>query len=124
MTRQRVVLGLLLVGMVASACSGGRHSTHSRNHTHTIRGTVDVSCAGSRFLLPKAGDTVTVRNEKETVIAVGTLEGPCGDVHFTIAGVPDAKFYEIDLGALPGLGPKFSFAQMQHNGWKVTDLSY
>lgn len=122
-----VVLGAIL--LIAVACGGGSHTLHG---TLTLTSSSQISRSGSNcsgtggYKDLTAGGAVTVKDEGGTVIATGSLDQGTSDptyptvvcrFTFTIANIPDAKFYSIEVthrGALT-----YSQDQLNHNGWKV-----
>ena len=115
--------------LVAVACGSGSHTLHG---TLTLTSSGGISRSGSNcsgtggYSDLTAGGAVTVKNESGTVIATGSLDDGVSDAtyptvvchfSFTIASVPDAKFYSIEVthrGALT-----YSQDHLNSDGWKV-----
>jgi hypothetical protein len=68
------------------------------------------------------GTSVTIRNESGSNIGTGSLgagvgaSGGCA-YPFAINGVPDAKFYRVEVSH--GGEAEYSLAEMESNGWTV-----
>jgi hypothetical protein len=121
-----LALGLALLG---TACGGSasppaptaRPSAAPSPATFAMHGTVDgVACDVS------AGrpQVVQVRDETNKLIGQGMTSAnesdtPCSIFQtFTVSGLPRATFYSVKIGRRPG-AVTYSFARLQHSGWRV-----
>lgn len=131
--RRLIILATLALAL--TACGGGSPATPAAPRTHTITGLVDLEVGSTRngstctgaggFSDLKEGAQVLILNEDGTTIATGSLASgtfqPARGVlctwSFTIADVPDAKFYKAKINHRDG--PSYSYADLEQRGWKI-----
>jgi hypothetical protein len=119
---------LLLLDACASPSSPGESHDPSAEpssssppaQAHTISGQVPHSpllCPAHEGL---DHAEVIIRDENDVIIGVGRVGEPAGIErnHFEIADLPDAAFYQVDVGDL--LSRTFTRAELEADDWFVT----
>jgi hypothetical protein len=114
---------LLLLGACASPSSPGESPDPSSIPTapaHTLSGQVPHSPLLCPAYDGLARAEVIVRDENAVIIGVGRVGKPAGVErnHFEIADLPDAAFYQVDVGDL--LSRTFTRAELEADDWFVT----
>lgn len=122
---KRALLGIIF--LVSTAC--GSSTLHGSVTLHTGDGLTrsGTSCRGSGgYSDLTAGAPVTIKNESGAIIATGSLDAGVSDpsyptvvcrFSYTIANVPGAKFYTIEVSHRGGL--TYSQDQLDAAGWKA-----
>jgi hypothetical protein len=125
-----VLVALLLTGCASSTPSPTPSpSAATQDPTPTVSSTPQVHTLSGQVphspLLCPAHEgldraEVIVRDENDEIIGVGRVGEPAGVErnHFEIAGLPDAAFYQVDVGDL--LSHTFSRAELEADEWFVT----
>lgn len=88
---------------------------------HTLTGTLYAGECGGGYDIKNA--SVTIRDENDTVIGAGTtspvdsLDGFGCEVAFSIGGLPDAEFYQLEIGTHGA--PSYTLAELEGAGWHI-----
>jgi hypothetical protein len=148
MRRDRGIAGIAIVASLLAGCAGSAtkaappeahdlkgtlvmHGIYGEDFTTDLYGTEDEDPIG-RTCFPAGGyadladDKVTVKSESGTVVGVGTLGGGtvaaidrC-EFHFVVRDLPQAAFYQLEIGQGRRGTLRYSHAKLAGMGWKVS----
>jgi hypothetical protein len=124
-----VIAGVLVVGGIIAAIASGLDETDGGSGSsepvetpegNTLTGSLEAPECGGGYDITFA--TVEVRDESNKLIGssttgVDTLAGTGCVVEFTIQGLPEADFYQIEIGTHGG--PSYTFEELETANWDI-----
>lgn len=116
-----VVAGVVMFGMAGASNTIDGTFTLADSSGFSNTGTGCVGDGGYSDIRP--GTAVTVRDGSGTILGTSSL-GPGEELvvwcqfEFTVAGIPKADFYEIEVGRRGSLS--YSYDEMARNDWNVS----